>query len=347
METKGFIADKAKGRLVSMEDRRYIPRPWRVTYDDISFIAKVIRKDAYTTKTVTSDIEDYLVYSDVSYWFDANFLTYGSLYVDGKEIIAGVPPTIQEGVVFIYLNVPMKSSEVKLFVENEINAQTDGPKISFYYEDGTYDFKQADSHNDVQFPNEDGTLTDGKLYRYLLDTSKRLILIYIEGKTVSVSATSGWGANIRGLYVNVDGEDLPISGKIQIEDSSGTVIDPAKEDTLRNVADELSLPNEDLYINTSPSASTDYAVAVDASRGDKITTALYADAVPSSVKIEGSNDGVTYFELDGLTIDLSTWSTAKYNIYEFEPYTRYFKVTLTTASSGTTRIDLSIRSVRT
>ena len=130
-------------------------------------------------------------------------------------------------------------------------------------------------------------------------------------------------------------------------DTSGTVINPPTKEIQGEVRDQLSLPNEDINIQTSPSANTDYSVKIDVGRGNKVVTSLYSDQTPSSVKVYGSNDNTNFFELDSISIDVSSWNTSKYNVYEFEPYTRYVKITLTTPSTVPTRVDMRIAGVRT
>ena len=134
---------------------------------------------------------------------------------------------------------------------------------------------------------------------------------------------------------------------VEVEDSSGTIINPTTKEIQEEVRDQLSLPNEDINIQTSPTASTDYSVKIDVGRGDKVVASLYSDQTPSSVKVYGSNDNTNFYELDGIDVDLSTWKTDKYNIYEFEPYTRYVKITLTTPDTAPTRVELYVKGVRT
>lgn len=129
-------------------------------------------------------------------------------------------------------------------------------------------------------------------------------------------------------------------------------IDPATEDTLntmesldKEIRDQLSLPNEDISAPT-PAADTDFIVTVDAARANAIVMALYSDVAPSSVTIEGSIDSTNFYAMDGIDVDVSSWSTSKFNVYKIDPYTRYVRVVLHTGSTAPTKIMMIIRGVR-
>ena len=131
-----------------------------------------------------------------------------------------------------------------------------------------------------------------------------------------------------------------------ITDSTGAIINPATKEIQEEERDQLSLPNEDINIQTSPSENTDYSVKIDVGRGNKVVCSLLSDQVPSSVKVYGSNDNTNFYEMDGISIDISSWNTSKYNVYEFELYTRYVKITLTTPDTAPTRVELYVKGVR-
>lgn len=114
----------------------------------------------------------------------------------------------------------------------------------------------------------------------------------------------------------------------------------------QEIRDELSRPNEDILVPDTPAADTDYIVTVDMARGVSFVGALYSDVAPDSVKVEGSIDSTNFYEMDGIDIDVSTWSTSKLNVYKIEPYARYMRFVLHTGSSAPSKVIMIARGVR-
>lgn len=335
--------DKAKGRVIKDGEDKGYQKPWKLGYDDLDITYAVYKYTGGATSDLWDDKQyaSYVSVSNLRNCFNEDISKYGTVYVKGINLSIGMNVLEYYGSINFYLNTPNKISEVRLFVDSDSPEYTNGPNLSFGYDDGTVDIKAADTvQSPIYFMNSDGSIIEGKEFIYNVDTSKTLMLFLITG--ISQDSLE-WGANIRNIDVFTFEGNPATSDNQNIANTYLSDIKSINQ-VIRN---EVSLPNEDLYVSTSVNASTDYAVQVDASRGDKIVLAIYSDVAPANVVIEGSNDGVKYHEMDGISVDLSTWSTSKYNIYGFDPYTRYIRVTVTTDSTPPSELNMSLRSVRT
>jgi len=99
----------------------------------------------------------------------------------------------------------------------------------------------------------------------------------------------------------------------------------------------------DITKPNTPQADTEYSAEIMVKKDNNIVISALCDQTPSSIVLEGSNDGTDYHEFEGTGFDLSSWSTTNYNTLTISPYTRYVRVRLKTPSTAPGALEISIK----